>query len=91
MADFHKNHLEAKTLAIACPKLDDGQQIYLDKLTALIDIAKINTTTVMIMQVPCCSGLLCMAQKAAENADRKIPLKCIVVNTQGEIVSNQWI
>ena len=48
--------LKGRTLAIACPKLDEGQEVYLEKLVALIDVAKVNTITVMIMQVPCCSG-----------------------------------
>ena len=38
--------------------------IYLQKLVSLIDEAQINTMTVMIMQVPCCGGLLQMAQRA---------------------------
>ena len=42
-----------------------------------IDEAKINTLTVMIMQVPCCSGLMQMAKVAMDNASRKVPLKAI--------------
>jgi NAD-dependent dihydropyrimidine dehydrogenase PreA subunit len=73
LGDFHRSYLKGKTLAIACPKLDEGQEIYLDKLKALIDDAKINTLTVMIMQVPCCSGLLAMAKVVAASAKRKVP------------------
>lgn len=62
-------------LAIACPKLDEGQEIYLEKLRILIDEAEINTLTVMIMQVPCCSGLLALAEKAAEKAKQKANLQ----------------
>ena len=91
LGDFHKDYLKGKTLAIACPKLDEGQEIYLEKLKALIDDAKINTLTVMIMQVPCCSGLLRLAQKAAEEASRKLPIKVIVVGIQGEILKEEWV
>ena len=91
LADFHKDYLKGKTLAIACPKLDDGQETYLEKITALIDGAEINSLTVMIMQVPCCSGLLAIAQKAAGQAKRKVPLKLIVVGLQGEILSEEWL
>lgn len=91
MGDFHKDFLKGKTLAIACPKLDEGQEIYLEKLKALIDTAKINTLTVVIMQVPCCGGLLKLAQRAAEEADRKIPVKSIVVGLQGEILKEDWV
>jgi NAD-dependent dihydropyrimidine dehydrogenase PreA subunit len=91
LGDFHAGYLKGKTLAIACPKLDQGQEIYLDKLKALIDDAKINTLTVMIMQVPCCRGLLELARGAAAQASRKVPVKCIVVSPRGEILSEEWV
>ena len=91
LADFHKDHLAGNSLAIACPKLDEGQEIYRQKITALVDEAQINTLTVMTMQVPCCSGLLRLAKSAVEQADRKIPIKSKVVGIRGEILSEAWI
>lgn len=90
MGGFHQQHLRGKTLAIACPKLDDGQEIYLEKLKALIDDAQINTLTVMIMQVPCCGGLLHLAQAAADQAQRKVPIKAVVVSVRGEVLKEEW-
>ena len=91
LGDFHKDYLKGRKLAIACPKLDEGQEEYVEKIKALIDDAKINTLTVMIMQVPCCSGLLRIAQAAVSQAARKVPLKCIVVGLQGEILKEEWV
>ncbi|MBT4540630.1 4Fe-4S binding protein [Candidatus Woesearchaeota archaeon] len=91
LADFHKDYLKDKSLAIACPKLDSEQEIYIGKLTALIDEAKINTLTVMIMEVPCCGGLLHIAKTAVDNAERKIPIKAVVVGIQGNIVNENWV
>jgi NAD-dependent dihydropyrimidine dehydrogenase PreA subunit len=91
LGDFHKDYLMGKALAIACPKLDDGQEIYIEKIKALIDDAKINTLTVMIMQVPCCGGLLAIAKQAAAQAERKIPIKNIVVGLQGTILNEEWV
>ncbi len=91
LGDFHKNFLKGKTLAIACPKLDEGQEVYVEKIKAMIDEAKINTLTVMIMQVPCCGGLLRMAQTAAQQAARKVPIKCLVVGLQGAILKEEWV
>lgn len=91
LGDFHKDYLKGKSLAIACPKLDEGQEVYVEKLKALIDEAKINTLTVMIMQVPCCRGLLNIAQEAASQASRKVPVKCAVVGLQGEILQEEWV
>lgn len=91
MGDFHAKHLKGKSLAIACPKLDDGQETYIDKITQLIDNAKINTLTVMIMQVPCCGGLLQMAKIAVSKAVRKVPVKVIVVSIEGHILQEEWV
>jgi hypothetical protein len=91
MADFNQKALPNKKLVIACPKLDQNQEVYLDKLTALIDEAQVNTITVMIMEVPCCGGLLRMAQTAAERATRKVPIKAVVVGVDGEIRKEAWV
>jgi len=91
LGDFHGDHLKGKTLVIACPKLDEGQEIYLDKLKALIDEARINTLTVMIMQVPCCRGLLALAKTATAQAKRKVPVKLVVVGIQGDVLSEEWV
>jgi NADPH-dependent curcumin reductase CurA len=91
IGDFHKDHLAGHGLAIACPKLDQGLDVYQEKITALIDEAKINTLTVMTMQVPCCGGLLQVAKSAVDQASRKIPVKSKVVSLQGEILSEEWV
>ncbi len=91
VGNFHRNFLSGKMLSIACPKLDHDQEIYRDKIMALIDHAKINTLTIMTMEVPCCRGLLMLAQEAAHKASRKIPLKSIVVSVKGEILSEEWV
>ena len=91
MGNFHSKHLAGKGLAIACPKLDHGKEAYIEKLTAMINNANINTLTVMKMEVPCCSGLLHMAKTAAEQATRKVPVKSITVNLHGEIIKEEWI
>lgn len=86
LGNFHSAYLKGRSLAIACPKLDSGQDNYKEKIKALIDEAKINTLTVMTMQVPCCSGLLNLAKAALSESKRKIPLKSIVVSLRGEIL-----
>lgn len=91
LGDFHREYLKDKSLAIACPKLDSSQDIYMQKITAWIDEANINTLTVLIMQVPCCMGLLGLAREAAEKAKRKIPIKCVVVGIQGEVIQEEWV
>jgi NAD-dependent dihydropyrimidine dehydrogenase PreA subunit len=91
MADFNQRWLPGKKLAIACPKLDDGQDSYLEKLVALIDEAEVDTITVMIMEVPCCSGLLRLAQQAVAKATRTVPIKAVVVGIDGEVQKEAWV
>ena len=91
MGGFHNNHLKGKSLAIACPKLDHGTEIYIEKLTAMIDISKVNTITVMMMEVPCCGGLLQMVKSALLKAARKVPVKQMVVGISGEVLEEEWV
>lgn len=86
MGNFHREYLKDKALAIACPKLDSNKQIYVEKIKAMITQAMANTITVMIMEVPCCGGLLAMVQEAVAQSGRKIPVKLAIVSIQGEIL-----
>jgi len=92
VGSFHSSMLAGKALAIACPKLDDGSDIYREKITALIDHAQIASLTVVMMQVPCCRGLLAVAQKARDQAHRKIPLRAVIVGIDdGSILMEQAV
>ncbi|MCK5135005.1 MAG: 4Fe-4S ferredoxin [Bacteroidales bacterium] len=91
LGNFHSTWLKGKSLAIACPKLDSGLETYVSKIKSLIDDAKINTLTVMMMQVPCCGGLLQMVKTAAGHAERKVPIKSVIVGVEGEILQEEWI
>jgi ferredoxin len=91
MGNFHTKLLKGKSLAIACPKLDSNKQVYVDKLISMIDDAKINTLTVVIMEVPCCGGLIQLSNLAKEHAVRNIPIKVIELSTRGEILKEEWI
>jgi hypothetical protein len=57
----------------------------------MISESKINTLTVVIMEVPCCGGLLQMAKQARESAGRNIPIKLAVISVQGEVKEENWI
>ena len=89
--EFHSKLLKGKGLAIACPKLDTNMDVYVEKLTAMIDKANINTLAVAIMEVPCCGGLMQIAKKAVEQAERKIPIKKIVIGIKGGVLNEEWV
>jgi len=91
MGNFHQKYLRGKTLAIACPKLDTSMDIYFEKIIRLIDEAGINTLAVMMMEVPCCSGLLSIVKQAVDKAYKKVPIKKIIVGIKGEVLQEEWI
>ncbi len=91
VGDFHQRFLSGSSLAIACPKLDSNQETYLQKLVAMIDEAEIRSLKVMIMEVPCCGGLVRLAEEALRRANRDLPVECLVVGTQGHILGEYQI
>lgn len=91
LGGFHQKYLKGRSIAIACPKLDAEQDTYTEKIRSWIDDARINTLTVATMEVPCCQGLLQLAKKAASSAERKIPLKHVVIGIKGEVIKEEWI
>ncbi len=89
--NFHNDFLKGRKMVIACPKLDQGKEIYIQKLTRLIDESRVNTITVVIMEVPCCGGLSQMVQMATQSASRKVPVKEVVIGVRGDVVAEEWI
>jgi len=91
LGNFHSKFLKGKKLAIACPKLDSNIDHYIEKLQSLIEDSMIDTLTVLIMEVPCCSGLVGIAKTAREKAGRNVPIKVIVATVKGDVKSQEWI
>ena len=83
MGSMHQELLKGKALAIACPKLDDTTA-YVDKLAHIFSANGIKSTTVAIMEVPCCRGLDIMVREALQKSGREIPLESIIVGINGE-------
>src|SRR4030043_1801692 len=91
LGNYHNDYLKGKSLAIACPKLDQGQDVYVEKIKSWFEDSKINTLTVLIMKVPCCMGLVQLTKQALESSKRKVPLKAVVVGLQGQSLSEVLI
>ncbi len=90
MGNFHDRFLKGKSVAIACPKLDSNKESYIQKLTSMIADTRINSLTVVMMEVPCCGGLLSMAETARTNAGRNIPIRQAIVSVQGDVIEEDW-
>ena len=91
VGNFHQKYLKGRSLAIACPKLDQGKEVYVEKLKTMIDEANIKELNVMVMEVPCCSGLVHIANLAREAASRKIQIKKTIIGIKGEVLMESYI
>ena len=89
--NFHNDFIKGRKMVIACPKLDQGQDNYVQKLVTLIEDSKVNTITVVIMEVPCCGGLSRTVLMARQMASRKVPVKEVVISIRGEVLSEEWV
>ena len=88
MGDFHEKLLKGKAIAVACPKLDDTGA-YAQKIADIITTGKPKSLTVVHMEVPCCTGLLRIAEKAVALAGSDLKINDITVSLRGEVLSPQ--
>jgi len=84
--DFHERFMSGRSLAIACPKLDTGIDRYIEKLVAMIDMAGIASITVVIMEVPCCGGLMTIVEQALARSVRTVPVRRVMMSVRGEVL-----
>jgi hypothetical protein len=83
---LHRDFLEGKAVMMGCPKFDDAQS-YIDKFAQIFRTAGIKNVTIVVMEVPCCSGLPMIVRKGLEASGQTIPMQEIVVSTKGAILS----
>jgi hypothetical protein len=86
--DLHRDFLKDHVVLVACPKLDDFQ-VHLEKLTEILKKSRMKSLTVVHMEVPCCSGLTFMANKAVIASGNKVPLKEVTIGIKGDIIKSQ--
>ncbi|GAH13087.1 unnamed protein product [marine sediment metagenome] len=84
-ANFHADFLKGKAIAIGCPKLDD-LDAYVTKVTQILESSDIKSLRVIHMEVPCCYGLLHIAQEALSKSGKDIPFESVIVGIKGEIL-----
>jgi Pyruvate/2-oxoacid:ferredoxin oxidoreductase delta subunit len=83
--DFHRDFLKDRAVLIGCPKFDDVPQ-YVEKFAEIFKAAGIRSVTVLVMEVPCCSGLPMIVRKGMAAAGKHVPMEEIVINAQGQIL-----
>jgi hypothetical protein len=85
-ADFHKDFLRDKSVIMFCPKLDADIDEYSAKLADIFSSHVISSVTVLHMEVPCCSGVTYMVNKALEKSGKKIPVTDRIITIQGNVM-----
>jgi len=88
--NFHQDFLQGKALVVGCPKLDD-YEFYLNKLTEIIKRGSLKKINVVLMEVPCCFGLINLVKEALSQAGKDIPLEQVVVSIRGEVLDQKQI
>ena len=80
---LHQDVLTGRSIVVGCPKLDD-LRFYEEKLTQIFRLNDIRSVTVVIMEVPCCSGLTHAVQRAIAVSEKHIPFENVVIGIQGD-------
>jgi NAD-dependent dihydropyrimidine dehydrogenase PreA subunit len=81
--NFHQEFLRDKVVVFGCPKFDDAKG-YVEKLAEILRANTIKSITLVIMEVPCCSGLQRIVELALSKSGKTIPLHRTVITVRGE-------
>jgi len=85
---LQQDFIAGRVVMMGCPKFDD-QQMYVDRFTELFKTRKLNSVTILIMEVPCCSTMLQIVKKAYTDAGATVTVRQVVVSTQGAILDDK--
>lgn len=85
LADFHTRFLGKRPVVVGCPKLDDAD-LYVGKLARIVTAAEIHRITVVHMDVPCCTGLVRIAERALQGCGRSVPLEEVTISIRGKVL-----
>ncbi len=88
MGDFHNRFLRDRAVAVGCPKLDDGE-FYANKLADIFKNSKLKSLTVIHMEVPCCLGLVRIAEQAIQLAGIDLPFTDVTITLDGTIKNTE--
>lgn len=86
--NFQENYLEGKAVMMGCPKFDDAES-YIQRFVEIISTCNLKSLTILIMEVPCCSAMTVIIQKAIERAGKNVPVEQITISTRGEEIGKK--
>lgn len=83
--DFHSRFLKNRPVVIACPKLEDNEP-QAAKLADILRTARPSSLTVLRMEVPCCGGLVRVAEEAIQRSGLDIRLDTVIISVDGTVL-----
>ena len=86
--NFQLDYLTGKVVMMGCPKFDDADD-YVQRFSEIIATCNLNSITILIMEVPCCSSMNGIIQKAIEGAGKSVPVEQITISTQGAVIERK--
>ncbi len=89
-AGLHQELLKDRVVMMGCPKFDDVPE-YMEKFTEIFKKNDVNSITTVIMEVPCCSGLPMIVKNGLEAAGKSLPIKKLVISTNGKQLKEEVI
>lgn len=85
-AGFHQELLRGRIVIIFCPKLDSDIDGYIEKLAQIFSSHPIKSILVAHMEVPCCSGVRYVVDRALEQSGKKIPVTEKTITIEGNVI-----
>lgn len=85
--NFHNEFMQGRVLLVGCPKLDAVD--YSEKLTAIFQSNSIRDVILTRMHVPCCGGMERAVKTAIEKSGRKLPLRVVTINADGDVIADR--
>jgi len=82
--NFHADFMRKKVVMTGCPKFDDVEP-YRQKFADIFRCCDIKSVTVVVMEVPCCSGFPMIVKAGMDKAGVKLPIETVTLTLQGDV------
>ncbi|MCS7278894.1 MAG: 4Fe-4S binding protein [Thermodesulfobacteriaceae bacterium] len=87
-SEIHSKLFPNRKILIGCPKIE-SKEFYQKKLAEIFKENSISSVEVVIMEVPCCKGLMFAVKDALKETGKKIPFKCYTIGIKGKIIREE--
>lgn len=85
---FQEKYLDGKAVMMGCPKFDDAES-YVDRFAEILKNCNLNSITILIMEVPCCSSMNVILRRALEKSGVSVPVEQVTLSVHGEEVERK--